>query len=54
MLRYFASLGLFPEVVITVTDIAPFEGPLTIDINGNVVTLGREAARYIRMTAVSS
>lgn len=53
MLRYFASLGIFPEVVITVTDIAPFEGPLTVDINGNVVTLGREAARYIRMTEVN-
>jgi DtxR family Mn-dependent transcriptional regulator len=54
MLRYFASLGLFPEVSITVTDIAPFEGPFTIEINGNVVTLGREAAKYIRMTAVTS
>lgn len=54
MLRYFASLGLFPEVAITVTDIAPFEGPLTIDINGNVVTLGREAASYVRMTEVSN
>ena len=54
MLRYFASLGLFPEVVITVTDIAPFEGPLTIQIKGDEVSLGREAASFIRMTAVSS
>jgi DtxR family Mn-dependent transcriptional regulator len=54
MLRYFASLGLFPEVVITVTDIAPFEGPLTIQIKGDEVSLGREAARFIRMTAVSN
>lgn len=54
MLRYFASLGLFPEIVITVTDIAPFEGPLTILIKGDEVSLGREAASFIRMTAVSS
>lgn len=54
MLRYFASLGLFPEVVITVTDIAPFEGPLTIQIKDDEVSLGREAAKFIRMTAVNN
>lgn len=54
MLRYFASLGLFPEIVITVTDIAPFEGPITIQIKGDEVSLGREVARFIRMTAVSN
>ncbi len=54
MLRYFASLGLFPEVVITVTEIAPFEGPLTIQIKDDEVSLGREAAKFIRMTAVNN
>ena len=54
MLRSFASLGLFPEVEVSVTEIAPLGGRLTIDINGKEVTLGREQATHVRMKALSS
>lgn len=54
LLRYFASLGLFPEVEVVVVKIAPFEGPLTIDIKGEEVTLGHEQAKFVRMKALSS
>lgn len=54
MLRYFARLGLFPEVGLIVIDIAPFDGPMTIRINGDEVTLGREVAKFIRMTDINS
>jgi DtxR family Mn-dependent transcriptional regulator len=54
MLRYFARLGLFPEVGLVVIDIAPFDGPITIRINNDEVTLGREVAKFIRMTDISN
>lgn len=54
ILRNFASLGLFPEVEVIITEIAPQEGPLTIDVNGKVVTLDRELAMHVRMKDLSS
>jgi DtxR family Mn-dependent transcriptional regulator len=47
MLRYLGELGLFPEVHVIVLDAAPFEGPLTLQIDGEERTLGREVAQYI-------
>lgn len=54
MLRTFGSMGLYPEVEISLIEIAPFDGPLTIDIQGKEVTLNRELARHIRVKAHSS
>jgi DtxR family Mn-dependent transcriptional regulator len=53
MLRNFASLGLFPEIEVIITDI-PLEGPLSIDINGQEMTLSRELAMHVRIKAISS
>lgn len=50
MLRYFGELGLYPDVELLVTEIAPFDGPLTIRIGDQELTLGREAARQIKIT----
>jgi len=47
MLRYLGELGLFPEIQVIVLDAAPFEGPLTLKIDGEERTLGREVAQYI-------
>jgi DtxR family Mn-dependent transcriptional regulator len=54
MLRYFGELGLYPDVELVVTDIAPFDGPLTIRIGDHEVTLGREVAHYILMSEIKS
>jgi DtxR family Mn-dependent transcriptional regulator len=53
MLRSFGSMGLYPEVEIRVIEIAPLDGPLTIEIQGKQVSLGREAAGHIRVKAPS-
>lgn len=50
MLRYFGDLGLYPDVELVVTEVAPFDGPLTILIEDQEFTLGREAARQIKIT----
>ncbi|MCH7587869.1 MAG: metal-dependent transcriptional regulator, partial [Chloroflexi bacterium] len=49
MLRYFGELGLYPDVELMITEIAPFDGPLTIRIGDKGFTLGREAARQIKI-----
>jgi DtxR family Mn-dependent transcriptional regulator len=41
-LRYLASVGLKPGVVITVLDQQPFRGPITFRIDGRVRVLGHE------------
>lgn len=43
-LRYLASLGLRPGVVLTVLDRQPFEGPVTVLAGGEDRTIGRELA----------
>lgn len=47
LLRYLGELGLFPESLIEVVSSAPFQGPITIKINGDKHALGREVAGHI-------
>lgn len=46
-LRYLASLGLLPGTEVEVTEVAPFEGPLTIVVGRARRSLGREVARRV-------
>lgn len=47
LLRYLGEMGLFPRAEVRVISSAPFEGPLTIRINGDEHSLGREVAGHI-------
>lgn len=47
MLRYLGDLGLIPGTIITMTQIAPFEGPITLDINGKSVVIGQKVAEAV-------
>jgi DtxR family Mn-dependent transcriptional regulator len=47
MLRYLGELGLFPQVEVTVLEVAPFDGPLTIHVGDQERALGREVAQHI-------
>jgi DtxR family Mn-dependent transcriptional regulator len=46
-LRYLAELGLMPGAVILVTNIAPFEGPVSIHVQNMIHTLDQRMARTI-------
>lgn len=46
-LRYLAELDLLPGAELEVIDVAPFEGPLRIRINGRERVVGRELARKV-------
>ncbi|RMF93844.1 MAG: metal-dependent transcriptional regulator [Nitrospinota bacterium] len=47
MLRYLASLGIFPNVHITVKGKAPFNGPLLIQVGTAEHSIGLEAAESV-------
>ncbi len=47
MLAYFESQGLIPKVSIQVIEKAPFNGPITVKLNGDNKILGNEIARNI-------
>jgi DtxR family Mn-dependent transcriptional regulator len=46
-LRYLATLGLRPGVVLTVLDSQPFEGPVTVAAEGGSRSIGRELASVL-------
>ncbi len=47
LLRHLGSLNLYPGTAFQVKEVAPFEGPFTINIGGQQAVIGREAARHI-------
>ena len=46
-LRYLASLGIYPDVVLEVGEKAPFNGPLQVVMNGSQHALSEELSRQI-------
>ena len=50
-LRYLASLGVRPGVVLRVLEREPFGGPLWIEIGGQRRALGTPAARLVHGVA---
>jgi DtxR family Mn-dependent transcriptional regulator len=47
MLRHLGSFNLYPGTAFRVIEVAPFEGPYTIDVAGQQVVIGREVAKHI-------
>lgn len=47
LLRYVGELGLYPQTPIEVVAVAPFDGPITVRVDGAERTVGRKAARYL-------
>jgi DtxR family Mn-dependent transcriptional regulator len=50
-LRYIASIGLRPGVQVTVVDRQPFQGPITISVDGQAHVIGYELAQVVRCAA---
>ncbi len=47
LLRYLGNLGLYPGTELTLTEVAPFNGPLTFNVDNKPYNLGYQAARSI-------
>lgn len=52
MLQYLSSVGLTPDKTITVMDKGPFEGPLTLLIDGAQRVIGWKVAREVQVVAI--
>jgi len=53
MLQYLASLGLLPSINIRVCEVAPFKGPLIIEVGRAKYAIGREVASRIQVREVA-
>jgi DtxR family Mn-dependent transcriptional regulator len=53
LIVYFEEKGFRPGVRITVTDRAPLNGPLTIEMNGRGLALGEDLAGYLWVRPLS-
>jgi len=51
LLRYLADLGLVPECPVVMIEQAPFEGPVTLEIDGRMHSIGRSVAALIEVMA---
>jgi DtxR family transcriptional regulator, Mn-dependent transcriptional regulator len=51
-LRYLGGLGLYPDTHVVVVDVAPFDGPVTIDIGDHRGVIGRKAAEQVYVVDV--
>ncbi len=47
LLEYLATLGMMPGSDVTVEQVAPFDGPLLVQVRGATYALGREVAEKI-------
>lgn len=50
LLSYLSSLGMFPGTQVRVCDIAPFKGPLLVEVGDARYALGRDVAEKIVVT----
>lgn len=51
-LNYLGSMGLYPNVTVTLLKRAPFAGPLLIDVNGDHHALAHDMAELLLVTPV--
>jgi DtxR family Mn-dependent transcriptional regulator len=54
LLRYLGELGLYPRTELSVTKVAPFEGPITVRIGNVEHALGREVANQVLVVTIST
>jgi DtxR family Mn-dependent transcriptional regulator len=47
LLRYLGTMGLYPNAQFEVLEVAPFDGPIKIEIQRNEYTVGNKVARQI-------
>lgn len=52
LLRYLGSMGLYPNTEFVVLDVAPFDGPIKIEIQNTEFILGNKVARQIYVRRV--
>lgn len=54
MLAYLGSMGMMPGTEVRVCEVAPFKGPLLLEVDGSTYAVGREVADKILVTPTAS
>jgi Fe2+ transport system protein FeoA len=49
VLPYLNEIGIRPGALIRVKDVAPLEGPMTVETDDGITSLGRELAALVRV-----
>jgi DtxR family Mn-dependent transcriptional regulator len=52
LLRYLGELGLYPQVKVSIVDVAPFDGPRTVRVGEAEHVLARKVAARIFVTDI--
>ncbi|MCY3972720.1 MAG: metal-dependent transcriptional regulator [Candidatus Dadabacteria bacterium] len=52
MLQYLGEKGMFPGAAITVKNVEPFDGPITVTVNGRKHSIGGSIAQHVSVTDV--
>jgi DtxR family Mn-dependent transcriptional regulator len=52
-ITYLQQVNLVPGTTVTVSTVAPFDGPLTLEINGQSIAIAREIAQKIGVTLIT-
>ncbi len=52
LLNYLGSINIFPESRIEVKEVGPFDGPMTINVNGRKHVIGKNIAMYVSITDI--
>ncbi len=52
LLRYLADLGLVPGTKIKVTQVAPFDGPMTLELNDKSIVIGQKVAEAVLVETI--
>ena len=53
LLRYLGGMGIYPGESITVREVAPFNGPIHVHVDGVTQALGRQAADHVVVKTVT-
>lgn len=54
LLQYLTEFGIYPGVTVTVQEIAPFNGPIFVTVDGQRRAVAREAVESVRVRYVAS
>jgi DtxR family Mn-dependent transcriptional regulator len=54
LLRYLGNLGIYPEVSIRVVEVAPFDGPFTLQIGERREAVGRAVVKRINVEPIAT
>jgi DtxR family Mn-dependent transcriptional regulator len=51
VLPYLDQIGIRPDAIVAIKDVSPLEGPITVETDKGITSIGRELATLVRVTS---